>query len=512
MAKATQVFNHSSPSVPTLTKGMMLGASGVSAPTLRIVGTIAAAGASNGQFNDQLGRGQFDYDSEGNLWICNLSNNAFEKWTRNVITGDYAFSARYTTLNALGSALACDLIAVDRTRTPNQLHVASSVQTAVATAIGVWDISASGPYTVANRVRSYGTFSGSNGTGNARAPLGLTLSGDFAYLVSSAGDMRLLKINHTTNTLITEATRATLGNARFAGTESAMFTGGQLGTDLGLRKTNVSTLAPSARVDSDFVSGYRYTRRGVLNYGTGGDLCDIAVYDGRVYVRMREGGIIQAWNTADNSFSDEFLSPGGNGPNGENYGAAPGQMFTNAIQYAKIGFCAHPTLSDDFLAWSGNAQTSTQPQNFLNAYPVSIATATWVYSGWSAGINTLQSLLPDGTNLAAEKHKARLRKNGGTWYTLVAGQFSGAAFAAAISGLGTFTGDDELEVEGSLSTWARLDGHATKVACVDKLPPTNVNYLLGYDDSAGDVYVPYPSSGFQGRAGGTVAARGRVSF
>jgi hypothetical protein len=485
---------------------MKLGTSGVSAPSLRIVGTIAAAGSANGQFNDQLGRGQFDYDSDGNLWICNLTNNAFEKWTRHATTGEYSFHSSYSTADALGSSVACDLIAVDRAR--DQIHVASSAQTATGTAVGVWARTASGPYTVASRVRSYGTFSGSNGSGNARVPFGLTLSGDFAYVVSSAGDLRLLKWNHTSGALVAEATRATLGNARFAGSEAAMYAGAQVGVDLGLRQMNVATLAASARLDNNWVSGFRYTRRSVLHLGTGADLCDLIVFDGYIYVRMREGGIIQAWKVADNSFADEYLWPGGNGTSGENYGHAPGQMFTNAIQLGKIGACAHPTLSDDFLAWSGNAETSTQTQCFLNAYPVSIATATWIKSDFSAGTNTLQFLQVMGANLGSEKYKLRLRKNSGSWITFTSEDLADESFFASV---GTFTEGDSLTVELSLSTWHALDFNGLS-AVRSKIPPTDVSVRLVFDDSEGDVFVPYPSSGFQGRAGGTAAARGRVSF
>ena len=506
MGLATQLFNHASPATPTLTKGMMLGASGVTHPPLQVVGAVSGFLSTNGNFTDAFGNGQIDYDNSGYMYVADTTNNRVQRFIKSSVTGAWSYDSKCDSLNSLGSAVSTPMVAIDRTR--DQIHIASNAQNATGTLVGVWALSSWPSLTVGNRVRSYGTASGSNGAGNLRAPVCLTIVGDFAILCSSTGDYRVIKYNHTTGSLVAEDTNS-LWKARFAANAdgSKYYSGAQAtDTELGLWAMNTSTLAGTTRLDS--TSGGTYYRRGSLQQSSGGDASDLVHYGGRIYVRSFDGGRVQAWETSGDTFVDEFLWAGGAGSS-ESYGLAAGFKPSN-IQQMKIGVAAHPTLADDFVAWASNAQNTNSQQSFLLVWPMSTATATWTQTDWSTGTNTLSGILLDGVNLSAEKFKVRLRKNSGSWITARAGSLSGTAFATAISGLGTFTSGDTLTVELSLSTWDRLDGHATLTATHDKLSPSNVSMQLVYEDDAANVYVPYLSNALRGRMTGSAALRGRL--
>lgn len=506
MGLSVQTFNHSTPSAPTLTKGMLLGASGVTHPPLQTIGVLNAFSSANGSFTDAFGLGQVDYDNSGYLYVADTSNNRVQRFVKSAVTGAWSYDSKCDSSNSLGSAVNTPMVAIDRVR--DQIHIASNAQTASGTLVGVWNLSSWPSLTVGNRVRSYGTAAGSNGSGNLRAPTALTIVGDFAILCSSTGDYRVIKYNHVSGALVAEDTNS-LWKARFAANAdgSKYYSGAQAtDTELGLWTMNTSTLVGITRLDA--TSGGTYMRRGSLQQSSGGDASDIVSYGARIYVRDFDGGRLQAWETTGDTFVDEFLWAGGAGVS-ESFGHSSGYKPSN-IQQMKIGFAAHPTLADDFVTWSNNAQNTSSQQSFLTCVPSSTSTATWTKTDWSSGTNTLSGILLDGTNLSAEKYKIRLRKNSGSWITVRAGSLLGSAFTTAISGLGTFTAGDTLTVELSLSTWDRLDGHSTLIATRDKLSPANVAMQLVYEDTAANVYVPYESGAILAKLGGTGAFRAKI--
>lgn len=473
----------------------MLGASGVTHAPLQTIGVMNAFSSADGSFTDAFGLGQFDSDSDGYLYVGDTTNNRVQRFIKGA-TGLWSFDSKCSATNALGSNVTLSLVAVDRAR--NQIHLASSAQTSSGSLVGVWDLASWPSLTVANRNRSYGTAAGSNGSGNLRTPMTLTIVGDFSILCSSAGDYRVIKYNHTTGALVAEDTNS-LWKARFAANAdgSKYYSGAQAtDTELGLWEMNTSTLAGVTRLD--YTTGGSFARRGSLQQGAGGDASDLVYYSGRVYVRGFNDGRIQAWNTSDGSFSDEFALAGGAGTS-ESFGSASGFKPSN-IQQMKIGVTLGASdESDDLIAWASSAQNTSSQQSFLLVWPLSTSTATWTKNDFSTGTNTLQSVAIQGTNISAEKFKIRLKKNSGSFVTVLGNQMLGSAFTSAISGLGTFTDGDTLTVELSLSTHDRLDGHSTLVSVRDKLTPSNVSLLMGFDDSSADVFVPYATPSFRAK-------------
>jgi hypothetical protein len=133
--------------------------------------------------------------------------------------------------------------------------------------------------------------------------------------------------------------------------------------------------------------------------------------------------------------------------------------------------------------------------------PISAATATWSKTDWSTGTNTIKAIGIKGTNIAAEKFKVRYRKNAGSWFTVTPDLMLDEASLDEV----TFTSGDTAEFELSFDLWNRLDGHASFYAVRDKLPPTNVALQVIYEDTEGDVYVPYATPGFRVKQNATGA-------
>jgi hypothetical protein len=275
MSLLVQTFNHLN--APVLTKGMSLGASGVSAPPLQIIGSTAGLSAANGSFQDLLGKGQFDYDSAGYLYVCDTTNNRIQRFAKNS-SGAWLYDSQCSSLSALGASVNMELVAIDRGR--NQIHLGSSAQIAAGNLFGVWDLGLWPNLTTGNRNRSYGTSSASNGAGNLRAPLCLTVVGDNAFACSSAGDYRVIKYNHTTGAILAQKTNS-LWMARYVSDGTKVYSGAQAtNTELGLWLMNTSTLAGTTRLDSGLPSGVNYTRRNYLVQGAGGDITDLIYHNG----------------------------------------------------------------------------------------------------------------------------------------------------------------------------------------------------------------------------------------
>lgn len=504
-----QLLTNALPGIPTLTGGMKLGSTGVSRSPLRTLGSVAGLSGADGSFSAALGTGDIDYDSAGYLYVADPSNSRVQRFSK-AADGSYTFDSKCSASSALGSAVTLDLVAIDRTR--NQIHLAASNDTKTGNWIGVWDLSLWGAgsnnaLTVANRLRAYGTNNTGNGSGKANTGQTLTLVGDFAFVTSMSGDLRALQWNHTTGALISEATQSFVLSKIISDGAGKYWAGASAGTFVGFRQIDPSTWTSLARLDNPNPAGLRYTRRN--RFVLGADVTSCIYYGGRVYVRELTQGRILGWKASDNSFVDIFAMPGGMGTSGsDHWGDAPGQYFSLQIPWGKMGLWVAPSGSgktDDLLMWSAHADNDNQ-QSFLAAWPLSTATATWTKNDWSTGVNTLKALGLAGVNLSSEKTKVRLRKNAGAWVTLTLDQLNSNS---AIGAVGTFTTGDTLTVELSLSVWDRLDGHATLIAVRDKLTPSEVTGVLLYDDSAGDVYVPYLASGLRGRQGGQAAVKAR---
>jgi len=58
MGRVSQVFDHDSPSAPILANGLVFGDTGVSLPTLQVIGLLSGTSAANAAFSDTNGYGQ----------------------------------------------------------------------------------------------------------------------------------------------------------------------------------------------------------------------------------------------------------------------------------------------------------------------------------------------------------------------------------------------------------------------------------------------------------------------
>lgn len=484
---------------------MLLGASGVLHPPLLALGDLAGAGVSDAAFNDANGFGQFDTDSDGHLYICDFGNTSIKKYT--YAAGGYTYTEKATATSVFGSAVRPCLLTIDKTVTPNQIHIACDNQFVDSTWIGVWAITSWPGLTTGNRLRSYGSNSVSDVTLKARQGRSLTIDSTYAVVTSDSAPLKMIVWNHLTGAFEKEAAQGAVF-ARFA-TDGAgkWWEGSTSGSAYpGLWHYDPFTAVGVTRLDGTLPAAQNY-RKGrsvqptLFHFGP-------AYYGGKLYWKLAYGGVM-FFDAVTDAYLDEVLWAGALQTGNFNAGAAPSTMNTNTTPItAKHGFVSTPG-SDYYVQWASNADNNAV-QSHLLLWPVSAGTATWTKTDWSAGTNTLQGIGIDGVSLSSEKYKVRLRKNAGSWVTLVAGQILGTAFTTAIAGLGTFTSGDTLTVELSLSTWLRLDGHATLYATRDKLSPANTSLELIYEDSAGDVYVPYASGALKGRLGGTGAFKGRL--
>lgn len=491
MGVRTQRFDHLLPAPPVCTKGMRAGASGVSAPPLQTIGLMTATSAADGSFSDTQGHGQIDYDTAGYLYVADPGNQRVQRFTKSAVTGAYAYDSKCSALNALGSAVTLNLCAIDRTR--NQIHLASSSQILTGTWVSVYNLTDWPNLTSGNRVRQYGTNASAPGSGNARTGIGLTLVGDHAYVVSAASDFRVLKWNILTGALVAQQTKSAAA-ARIASDGTRFYAGSQGNTEVGVWRFNETTLVGITRLDSNLPSGFRYTRRNrfLLN----GDCLDLIHHKGLIYARESGHSRIFAYDPLTDTFVDEFAWPGGASLT-ETFGHFPGEMFSLAVAGGKLGSYVPPddTRSDDLMVWSGNGGPALNAQtSFLTVWPTSIATATWVFSEWSAEPSTIKVFSVAGKDLSAEKMRVRAKKDGGAWVVFTLDQLLDESRWAT---LGTFVEGNILTIELDLCAWFRLDGHSVLVATRDKLAPQNVIGRLEWDDPAADVFVPQPTGALE---------------
>lgn len=499
MALKTQAFTHAVPVIPTLTKGMMLDSSGVKGPPLQSLGILTGLSAADGSFSDINGYGQCDYDSAGHLYVADSTNNRIQRFSKDV-NGLWVYESKLSNVGTLlGGGVNSSLIAIDRSTSPNQIHIAMWDQFVAANWIGVWPADVWPNLTVGNRLRQYGANANADTPGRAYVGLGLALDATYAVVSSIGGGFRLLRWNHLTGVLQNEETQAAV-YARFVtdGANNWWCMGGAGSAEAGVWSINVATFTGLSHLDAAPGSvTVRRNRHWQTNYG------NLAYASGRVYAKDLTGRL-WGYTASSGAYADTFLDPGALELGGQQTGRS-GALYNGGL-LSKPSIAAGPSGCEELLLWSTNADNANT-QSFLQCFPLSIATATWTFSTWSASTNTLKAIALQGTNLSGEKVKVRLKKNSGAWVSLTLAQLADATVLGAV---GTFTTGDILTFELWLSIWDRLDGHATLVATRDKLSPTNVSALLLWEDPLGDVFVPQPISAFTARLGGIAAFKARL--
>jgi len=476
---------------------MLLGSSGVTHPPLQTVGQLTGNSASDGEFSTSgLGYGQLDYDSSGRLYVMDTGNNRVQRFTKNS-SGIWAYDSKATTITtSLGGGTNPVLLAIDRAA--NEIHLAAYDQYVDSTWIKVFSLS--GWPTLGAAVRSYGSNANSNTAGKAYLGLSLTIDGTYAVVTSYNSPSRLLCWNHLTGSLVIEETQAAM-YAQFAtdGAGNWWCSGASGAAEAGIHKIDVPTAFTSlARLDTATVSTHWRAQR-LFN----GQVHGPFYYSGKVF--MRDGfGRILGFDSATGAYRDTYLSPGGLEPNGVFTGDSSGQPASPEPVRDKGTVIVDGDGCAWFACWQ-HAADNTAVQSYLGIWPLSSATATWTKTDWSSGTNTIKAISLKGTSLSGEKFKIRLKKNSGAWTTITPDLVQDEATLD----FETFTSSDTLTVELSLSTWDRLDGHATLTATRDKLSPSEVAVQLVYEDTEGDVYVPYATAGFKARQNATGAFKAR---
>ena len=475
MATALQLLNATTPAAPTRALGMLLGASGVTHPPVQTIGIMTGTSSADGSFSDSSGYGQISYDSAGYMYVADTANNRVQRFAKSA-AGVWAYESKFTGVGTvLGGGTAPAIVAIDRSTTPNQVHIAAYDHYTASNWISVWSVADWPSLTTLNRLRQYGANASSNTAGRAYLGGALALDDTYAVVSSLLSPFRLLTWDHVTGSLVIEETQTAPQAFATDGADNwYSVTNG--GAEIGLHSFNVQTMASISRLDSTGNNSPRRDRFGVSNAG------NPSYHSGRLYLRDYLGRVM-GWEV-DGDYVDDFIFAGALGASNAISGNSSAGATSNPLT-SKVGIVVDADGVAWFVAWSFNADNAAT-QSFLTAWPMFASTAQWTKTDWSAQANTLQGIHFDGVNLSSEKYKVRLNKNGGSWVTLVAGQFTGAAFTSAIAALGTFAAGATLTVELSLSTWDRLDGHASLTATRDKLSPSEVVAALAYDDPALD--------------------------
>jgi hypothetical protein len=489
-----QTFDHNTPSAPALTLGMLLGASGVTHPPIQRIGNLLATGSANGQFSDAFGLGElcaYIVGTQRYLLVADYSNNRYQFFEEQSDgSWDWLHTVSTATLGVANSSVA-SCIAVDYAR--SEIHFGGNQ----GVTVGVWSFVDFPSFTAANRLRTY-----SGGV----SPKRIHVRGDFTYM--GAGTTRV-KVNHVTDTIVTTLTQTGQALTPTPNDDGTLlWTSNQqtTGTIRGLHRIDTTTLLSTGKVDQNASGAHRPETGGYNDV----DNTSAIFYGGRLYVGTHRGPLV-AWDS-DDVYLGEFAWPGGARID-ETYGHWTGAMNQNGISSDAPRFNFIPAADGSQSAlvvyWCSNASQSDNRvsgnQSYLTLVPISTATATWTKTDFSTGTNTIKAISLKGTNLSGEKFKIRLKKNAGAWTTITPDLVQDEA---ALD-FETFTAGDTLTVELSLSTWDRLDGHATLFATRDKLSPSEVAVQLVYEDTDGDVYVPYATAGFKARQNATGAFKAR---
>jgi len=503
MALARQTFDHDSPSAPTRAAGMLLGSSGVTHPPLSTIGALSGTSSANGSFSDTEGYGHIDYDSSGYLYVFDSGNNRVQRFVHNATDGDFDYDSKLDGITTLvgGGSTNYGILAIDRTNAQIHLTLGDYTQTSGAW-ISVWNLSDWPNLTTLNRVRQYGSNSSSSDA-SGRSYLGLSLAIDDTYAVvsSALSPFRTLRWNHQTGVLENQETQATTYSQFATDGAGNWWVGAHAGAaEAGICKIDVTTLTIiGSRLDTASQTQWRSAQMPSTSAAP-----RPFYHGGRVYV-VDYLGRISAWDAGTGAFVDDFVAPGSLGPSNTLTGANSGSHQLAATIYRDKGRVIVVGDKAYFVSWSHNA-SGTAAQCFLAVYPLATSTAAWTKTDWSAGTNTIKAISIKGTSLSGEKFKIRLRKNAGAWTTITPDLVQDEGTLD----FETFTSGDTLTVELSLSTWDRLDGHATLFATRDKISPSEVAVQVVYEDTDGDVYVPYAAPGFRGKVGIQGAYKGKI--
>jgi hypothetical protein len=498
MALQTQVFDHDTPSAPVRAGGMLLDSAGVKLSPHHTIGTFAGASSSDGSFSDSTGQGQIDYDSAGYLYVADTLNNRVQRFAISA-SGIWVYESKLGSLTTLlGGGTSPNLLAIDRSR--NEIHLAANDHYTASNWISVWSLADWPNLTTLNRVRQYGANANSNVADRAYAGYTLTIDSTYAVVASAFSPFRQLRWNHVTGALQNQdASSIKKGKWTTDGAGNWWTSIGFGSAGVGLYKADPSTFATGTKIDT--TSSSSYWRRARM---TGGAPLAPVYHDGKVYCRGYLGDWL-AWSAADNSFLDLHSSPGPLGASNAAVGQS-GWARSSDVLLGRAGIAVDANGCAWLVCWSQNAD-NTADQSFLVAWPLSTATATWTKNDWSAGTNTLKSLLIGGEHLSGEKWKARIRKNSGSWITFTSEDLLTQAFFDSV---GTFTEGDTLTLEISLSTNDRLDFASGLTFCRDKISPQNVFVQLGYEDDAATNFVPQATGAFLAKLGGSGAFKAKL--
>lgn len=483
-------INHNTPAAPTRSGGMLLGASGVSAPPLQILGITTGPSSADGNFNDSgLGYGQISYDSTGKIYICDRGNVRIQRFTKNS-SGVWLVDSKFINVTtALGGGSNVLLLDIDRTR--NEIHVGAYDHYTASNWISVWSLADWPNLTSGNRVRQYGANANSDIVARSNSGRSLRIDSTFAVVTSYSSPYRILVWNHVTGVLVFEETQSN----RYAQFETDQngnwWCSGESGAaENGLYKIDISNLTNISRLDTSIYNSHWRAKRFFTAYEH-----SPFYYNGKIYARDYYGRVF-GFNSENNQYIDTYIDPGSLEPNNLFTGKSSGQPSNSESIRDKCAVIVDSDSCAWLVVWQHGAD-NTATQDYLGLWPLSVSSAVWSNSTWPDGENTISGIALDGVNLSAEKYQIKIRKNSGTWYTVKAGSLNGSAFTTAISGLGTFQNGDQLDLEIDLSTWDRLDGNASLGAVRDKLSPSNVNAVLLYTNSNDDNPLP-ASTAYEG--------------
>jgi len=355
MARAAQIFDHDTPSAPSRTGGMLLGASGVTHAQLHTIGALSGTSSSNGQFNDAEGYGHIDYDGSGYLYVFDSGNNRIQRFALNA-SGVFAYDSKLDSVATLvgGGGATYGILAIDRTNA--QIHITMGDYTQTSGAwISVWNLSDWPTLTTLNRVRQYGSNSASSdASGRSYLGLSLTIDDTYAVVSSALSPFRLLRWNHQTGVLQNQETQGA-AYSQFA-TDGAgnWWSGSNAGAaEPGLYKMDVTSFTASgSRIDTASVSQWRL-----------GQFVSTSAsprpfyYGGRIYARDYLGGCT-GWDAVTGAIADDFTSPGALGPSNTVDGTMSGAPALASVIYRDKGSVVVVGTAAYFVCWSHNASGS----------------------------------------------------------------------------------------------------------------------------------------------------------
>lgn len=473
---ATSVLSFDQTDSWNFTAGASLSASGIKHPSMQVIGTLSGTSSADGSFSDTAGFGQIDYDSSGYMYVSDYLNNRIQRFIYSSNT--WSFDSKFTGISTVfGSGTQPVMVAIDRSR--NQIHIALSDRNVSSEFVWVWSLANFPNLTSGNVIRKYGANSASNTAGHVRSAIGLTVDDTYAMLVSGSGSGRNLIWNHLTAALVADVSVAPTYSQPCTDLSGNWWWCGD--SNIGVQKVNPATLGTTANLTLGTANAWRPNRAFSANGGP------IAYYGGRVYYRDHYGRII-GYDSATGNYLDTFVQPG-SFEGSTNVGAS-GSNQTSAQAYRnKINVVVGPDGTVWLAKWDNNSNNATS-NCFITMQPVSTATATVTYTVID-DTATLKRLFLSGTNLASDKCRISYKKNAGSFHPLTLEEASDSANIVVDN---EFVQDDTITFKVEMSTWDRLDGHATLTATRDKLTPTDTRLYVELETS-GDliVNVPIPS-------------------